>query len=518
MHVLCLGSDNLAPALRAQGCRVSLAGPQAEADLVCPARDPDWRDIEAAAQAKGLVFDAVLVTDDIGRRTLPTGLSAAGPVTAFWALDAPLNRFWHFAYAGLFDLALFDQPTEAAAMAATHPASHWLPVAVDPQRYQSDARPQSRAGACFVGVVDAGVRPKRSALLAKAAKITSLAVRGGRQDQWFATADAARLYREHQVVLNENLFAGLTTRPLEVMAAGGCLLSEAAPGTMDRHFSDLEHLAYFDPDSFEQKLEQLLGDHRLRLRLAEQGRAAVRAGHSFRHRARQLLDHIVEMSKRPPEERPRARGGEALRREGEALLLAGLRWPGPAGDPRLGRALGRLAAAARDGADPLAASRGYGLAALNLGQGRPALEHLARAAQAGGEIDRLAWGLAAWQLGRSDLARQVFRGLPGLAGQPGEAGFHLEAAEILRRSGQGLCPGFNRLGLPQAWWTALEHLLEASRLRPADPVAWERLGDLLLAQAAPNQAHDCYLRARSLAPSPELAAKLARAAREGYLA
>ncbi|MFH1061022.1 MAG: glycosyltransferase [Pseudomonadota bacterium] len=518
MHILCLGSDNLALALRAQGCRVSVCGPQVEADLPWPGPDPDWRDLAEAAQAKGLIFDAILVTDHIGRRTLPTGLSAADPVTVFWALDAPLNRFWHFPYAGLFDLVFFDQPLEAAALAASHPASQWLPVAVDPECYQSDASPQSQAGACFVGVVQEAVRPKRSALLNKASKITSLAVRGGRQGQWFATADAARLYRSHQVVLNENLFPGLTTRPLEVMAAGGCLLSEAAPGSMDRYFCDLEHLAYFGPESIEQRLELLLGDESLRRHLAEQGRAAVRAGHTFRHRARHLLEQVEAMLAGAARTRSRAGVGEALRLEGEALLQAGLRWPGQGGEVRLRRALGRLAAAANDGAEPLAACRAYGLAALSLGQAQPALDHLARAAEAGGDIDRLSHGLAAWHLARPDLARQAFASLSGLRGLPGEAGFHIDAAELLRRAGQGLCPGFNRSGLPQAWWTGLEHLLEATRLRPDDAKAWEHLGDLLLSQAAPNQAHDCYLRARSLGGRPDLEQKLDRAAREGYLA
>lgn len=518
MHVLCLGSDNLAAALRAEGCRVTVCGPQPEAGLAWSTPDPDWRDLETAAQAKGLIFDAILVTDHIGRRQLPTGLWAAGPVTAFYALDAPLNHFWHSAYAGLFDLALFDQPAEAAAMARLGGASHWLPVAVTPELYESDAAPQSRSGACFVGVVDAAVRPKRSALLAKISKLTGLAVRGGRQGQWFATADAARLYREHQIVINENLFAGFTTRPLEVMAAGGCLFSESAPGSMDRHFLDREHLAYFGPHDMEQKLELLLGDEGLRRRMAERGRDAVRAGHTFRHRAGQLIAWLQDMAGRPPSARPRARGGEALRREGEALLLAGLRWSGQSGETRLGRALGRLAAAAADGADPLAASRAYGRAACVVGQAQPALAHLGRAAEAGDETDGLAWGLAAWQLDRPDLARQALGALPGVRGLPGEAGFHLDAADLLQRGGVDLCPGFNRHGLAPVWWTALEHLLEASRLRPDDPQTWERLGDLLLAQSAPNQAHDCYLRARALSPSPELTRKLGQAARQGYLA
>lgn len=517
MHILCLGSDNLAPALRAEGCRVCICGPQPDADLPWPASDPDWRDLERTAKANGLVFDAILVTDHIGRRTLPTGLWAAEPVTAFWALDAPLNRFWQTPYAGLFDLALFDQPAEAAAMAGRHRASHWFPVAVNPDLYDSGAQAQTRPGVCFVGVVDGAVRPKRSALLTKVGKLAPLDIKGGRQGQWFATADAARLYREHQVVLNENLFSGLTTRPLEVMASGGCLLSEAAPGSMDRHFNDLGELAYFDPASLEHKLELILSDYHLRADLAERGRAAVRAGHAFTHRARFLLERLVELKSTPAPDRPRAKGGEALRLEGEALFLASLRWPGQDGDPRQSRALGRLTAAANNGADPLPASRIYGRAAFQSGQTQAALAHLGRAAEAGGANDRLALGIAAWGLGQAALARQALSSLGDVAGLPGEASFHLGAATLLQQAGQSLIPGFNLSGLDPVWWSALDHLLYATRLNPGDPLAWDRLGDLLLAESAPNQAHGCYLRAYSLAAGSNIKHKLDQSAREGYL-
>ena len=514
MRMLLLGSDNFAPALRQLGCQVVTAGPWEGADLRLGPGDPDWRDLW---QTAGNDCDVILVTDNIGRRTLPTGLWGAKTVTVFYGVDAPLNEFWQSKYARLFDLALFDQPRQAKALAAMHPAAHWLPLAVEPELYRNQAQAQSAPGACFVGVVDEAVRPKRSAVLARVQRQVGLEVKGGRGQGWFATGDATLLYRRHQLVVNENLFPGMTTRPLEVMAAGGCLFSEAAPGAMDQHFHDFEHLLYFTPEDFDARLETLLGDEALRRSLAEAGRAEVTSHHSFLVRAGQLLELIEPLRGLAPEERGRARGGEALRLEGESLFLAGLRWPREAGNLRLTRGLGRLNAAASDGAEPRAASRAYGRAALLGGQVEAGLAHLARAAELGGASDGLTWAVAAWLAGRSDLARGGLRRLLGEHQEPGRPGFHLAAGQLLIQEGEDLWPGFNRQALPMILWGAFEHLLEATRLTPTDRRAWEALGDLLLGKGAANQAHTCYQRVLAVAPSGEVEEKVWRAAKLGYL-
>lgn len=514
MRMLLLGSDNFAPALRQLGCQVVSAAPWEGADLRLGQGDPDWRDLR---QATGDDFDAILVTDHIGRRTLPTGLWGARAVTVFYGVDAPLNEFWQSKYARLFDLALFDQPRQAQALTVLHPAAHWLPLAVEPELYRSQAQPQDTPGACFVGVVDEAVRPKRSAVLARVRRQVGLEIKGGRGQGWFATSDAAQLYRRHQLVVNENLFPGMTTRPLEVMAAGGCLFSEAAPGMMDCHFRDFEHLLYFTPENLDVRLEALLADEALRRGLAEAGRAEVLTRHTFQVRAEQLLDLIAPLRGLTPEERGRARGGEALRLEGESLVLAGLRWPREGGSLRLTRGLGRLNAAAADGANPLAASRGYGRAALLAGQVEAGLGYLALAAELGGARDGLTWAVAAWLAGKTDQARHGLRGLWGDNRAPGQPGFHLAAGRLLIRAGDDLWPGFNRQGLPMILWGAFEHLLEATRLAPTDRRAWEMLGDLLLGKGAANQAHTCYQRARAIDQSGDIKDKVRQAARLGYL-
>ncbi len=520
LRILLLGSLDFAAPLSALGHQVVTCVVSGQ-DPDQPGQDPAWHDIKRLLKCEHGHLDAVLVTDYVGWRTLPTGLWDAEPVTAFYGLDAPINAFWQMPYARLFDVALLDQTAQAERLARVHPGAGWLPVAIDPALYQGALPPSQHAGVCFVGVVNQRVRPKRSAVLAKVGRMAPLVVRGGRQQQWFSTSDAARLYREHQVMLNENLFPGVTTRPLEGMAAGACVLSEAAPGAMDRFFTDGEHLMFFGPGDLEQKLRRLLDDAALRRRLAQAGREEVCARHTLYQRAAEIVRRLQSAAGLPADRRPRAQAGEALRLEGEALTMAALRWPLRDAAVRLERGAGRLTVAANDGADPLRGARSAGLACFMTGNLRRSQDFLSRAAELGGAGDALRLALACWQAGRTGQARQALSPLAaehgGLAGEPGEAGFHLAAARLLAAEEPGLTPGFDRSRLAPLAWTALDHAMEATRLEPDLAPAWELSGNLIMERGAANQAHFCYRQAWECRPSPELERKLEISAREGYL-
>ncbi|MCB2184829.1 MAG: glycosyltransferase [Deltaproteobacteria bacterium] len=521
MRVLILGNDNFAAPLARRGAEVLRAGTSAEAEVPLTEPDPDWPTLAAALRARGFVPDLVLVTDDVGWRKLPLGLAACPAVTCFYAVDAPLNRFWQQAYAHLCDLALFDQPAEARLAAQSHAGAHWLPVGVATEHYGGKRQAAPAPGVCFVGVVDPRVRPKRSAVLARVARQAPLALRGGRQEQWFSTAEAVALYQSHQVVLNENLFPGVTTRPLEVLAAGGFLLTEAAPGAMDQFFTDGEELVYYTPETLDQRLAAALADPAGCARVAARGREAVLSGHTLDQRAGVILELAAALATLPPDQRPRASQAQARLWEGEALVQAGLRWPAKHGARRLRRGLARLGSLAEAEA-PARVWSLAGLARLAGGDPAAATELLARAAARGDPLADLRLVLAAPEGGADEAGRQARRRLaaedPALARTFGDLEFHLAAARRLAALGEDLTPGFDRRGLPPAWWGAWEHLRHAAGRHPGEPRPWTAAGDLLLNRGAPNEAHLCYTRAQAAGKGPDLAAKLAQAARQGYLA
>jgi tetratricopeptide (TPR) repeat protein len=515
LRIVILGSDTFAGPLRSLGHEVLTIGPSG--DIMVNDPDPEWALVEKLLHKQGFEMDALIVTDNVGSRQIPTGINESKLVSVFYGVDSPLNRFWQEPYSQLFDLAFLDQADEAARLSKLHSNAHWLPVGIDPSLYKVEPAFNETPGVCFVGVVDENVRPKRSALLAKMAKHTPLVIRGGRKGAWFSTQEAANLYASHQVTLNENLFPGVTTRPLEVMASGGCLLTEAAPGSMDQFFNDQVHLSYFGPNNVIDRLEQLLEDSRLRATLRRRGRELVFENHTLEDRAQVIVDHIESVI-RGDQTKGRVAGGDALSLEGETLLMAGLRWPNKSGKRRVLRGAARLRAAAADGAEPLSAARAAGLAELSLGRSKEALKHLQRAGALGGAHEKLANALAALESGDRDKYSQISKSI-GITGYPGDYNFHLDAAKVLEQEQMPASIGFNRRALHPAYWTSLEHLLEATRCEQENPLPWERLGDLLMSQGAPNQAAQAYERACELKQGQklELTAKIHEAAHGGYI-
>ncbi len=519
MPIVLLGSDNLAQGLRELGQDVLLCSADPEADIVSSGGDPEWATLNKTLQRKGITPRAILVSDQIGGRTLPTGLWGAAVPTIFYGVDAPLNQFWHTSYAQLFDIACLDQLTQAHDLSKLHPCCQWLPVAIDPHFYQDGTKIGQHSGACFVGVVDDKLRPKRSAVLTKISGITSLTIKGGRGAGWFGTSQAVELYQSYQITVNENLFAGVTTRPLEVMAAGGCLLSEAAPGQMDKFFAHREHLCYYTPATLSDTLAELLADSTLRTRLRVAGRQAVLNGHTFRHRSRQLLSWLSGHKKQS--QNPI----KALANEAEALLMAGMRWR-EQDARRLLRARGRLRVAAAS----IPSFKVYWLLGLNegcLGQmplAAAAFNRAAEQAQTPQEkgLAILAQGLALYDSQQNSKAKSLLRRQLNIAHEPGQPQFHMAAAQILLTADMGLCPGFSRSSLWMGAWTALEHLLLAVKLSGGSPAlkadALFTLGELLLANKAPNQAYECLSMCKELGcNAPGLEQKLHAAAEAGYL-
>ncbi|MDR1396997.1 MAG: glycosyltransferase [Desulfarculales bacterium] len=519
MALLLLGSDNLAEALKRQGFEVITCACSQDADIPLSSPDPDWPEVASRLRRLGVKAETLLLCDRIGGRVLPTGLWAAPLTTVFYGLDSPLNFFWQEPYSRLFDIAALDQKEQAQSLGRGKNDRHWLPVAVEPSLYQGRPASPGEAGVCFVGVVDENIRPKRSAVLAKVKGLARLKVGGGRQGQWLATEKAVGLYQGFQISLNENLFPGVTTRPLEIMAAGGCLLSEAAPGQMDLFFSHGRHLFYYTPGTLEEELKYLLADPDLRARLARQGREEVLARHSFARRAEEIAAWLAR-----PAPAGRAAGEEAWAAEGESLLWAGLRWPDQAAK-RLERALGRLRLAARSHPCP----RVFWLLGLNeasLGQWPQALTSLAQAHELGAGSSQaplfaLSLSLALYENGRPEKGREILRRL-GVRSDPGQAAFHARAARLLDEAGCAFTPGFSRRRLWPGAWNSLEHWSEAAALSKDDkkeqaPLLLE-LGRLLLRINAPNQAWDCFRLARNLGcRAPDLEDLLNRSGREGYI-
>lgn len=534
MRILLIGSEYFKPWLEKLGVEVVRAGPEPEAEIrVDPGR------IEAATLVAGLEPrpDLLLLTDDLGRRTLPWGLGRLDLPKAYYAVDSPLNLFWQRHLAGLFDLVAADQKDSAQEFSrAAGREAVWLPVGVDPSLYTpgSEQGPGSagdKPDFGFVGGLDPGSRPKRAALINLLRQRYSVQVRGGRGQAWVGTEESARIYRRARLALNENLFPGVTTRMLEVMASGGCLFTEDNGNGLDELFTPGVHYIPFGPPGeknglFDQ-VERYLGDEPTRRRIARAGREECLERHSIEVRATQLLVHLEKLLERT------ARVGPDPLAEGWAFLLAGLRWPGRDGPRRIKRAGSLFREALRHNPGSAQAAYGLGQTRSALGDRTGAAEEFQTAVRNDPREFRywLALGLTRAELGRveeasADLGNALKLLESGLVETrdlspgsliPGQAEFHLLWGRLLSAIGEGLTPGANRAGWPMALWTGLEHLGRAVSLAPDDPEALIRLAALLDDHGQAAHSHPLWQRVADLAPErPEIGLGLARSARLGY--
>ena len=516
MRFLIFGSRDLVEPLKTAGHEVICAGTDDDADLCIPDPDPEWALVSKKLRTINYQPDIVLVNDNIGQRTLPTGLWGSVVPTIFYGLDAPLNRFWQTPYARLFDLAALDQKPDVELLRQKHDRSFWLPVGINPDYYEGSRIEPEKPGVCFIGVINDQLRPKRSAVLKKIHEIATVATFGGRQDKWFSTVEAVKCYQSYMVSLNENLFPGLTTRPLEIMASGGCLFSEQTNSGMDDYFRDNEHLLYYNPANISENLKELLKNQPLRQKLAKHGREEVLAQHTLSKRVKQLLSLLQYPM---PVERVNAK--LALPLEGEALLWAGLRWP-QHGARRILRARGRLKVAASTLQDSYSCFlAGMAEAALNQWDTATAFwEKGWESANKGENKYALILGLGLWQQQKESAGKKVWKKYLDIKSTPGKAVFHEKAGNILFQAGDELCAGFNKANLWFGAWTAMEHWLYALQLGLKEKKLSEdlaiALGSLLLKHKAPNQAYDC-LSLVSNSKNPQLQELTEQAAREGYI-
>jgi len=524
VKILSLGNEYFRSSLIRAGVEVVQAGAESEADLKI---DPDQVDLAALIERVSPPPDVLLLTDDLGRRVLPWGLERCRLPRVYYAVDGPINLYWQRHLAGLFDLVVADQKDCALTLSERLDREViWLPVAVDPGPYQGPEEEEKNDFA-FVGTLEPAVRPKRSNILATLQSRFQVALAGERGSGWVGPEKAGRLYRQSRLVLNENLFPGVTTRMMETLAAGGCLFTEDCGNGLTDLFEPGEHLITFGPDDLISQAGLYLADRAARRRIASKGRQEFLARHTIFHRAQTLLAAIESLRSAPP------RAVQDLASLAWTSLLLGLRKPEHDGQRRLARSRLLFKEAVRRGPSEVPARWGLGLALAALDRREEAVDELDGAARLANNEFRihLARGMilteaGRWEEGSQDLAQAAaMAGGADLADEAsnrqglkgGQAAFHLAWGLILTRAGEGLWPGFNRSRLSMAFWGALEHLARAVDLEPGNLKALVTLAGLLDGHGQEAFSRPLWFRAADLAPGDEsIAASLARAEQLSY--
>lgn len=524
MNILLLGSNYFKNPLEAMGYRTLWVGSDPDCDVTLP---PNRLDIPYILSRQSFKPNVIVLTDDLGRRVFPSGLEKTDIFKVWYGVDTPLNFFWQKEYAALFDLVLVDQLDKAKALTRyTQAPVQWLPVGVDTRIYQGPDSEKAYDFA-FVGSLNEKVRPKRTRIVDILKQRFQVKTAGGRQSGWVSPREAGALYRQSKLVLNENLFDGVTTRMLEGMASGTALFTEAAQNGLGHLFLPGEDLIAFDPDNIIELADFYLKNDRERKKVADAGKDKVLAAHDIRHRTETLVETI---SKTCPGRGVRE-DGEFYRQMGKVLFLAGIRWPHHNGQAKLLRAETLLLRADRMGrTDPDSL---YYLGILKKLKGDPlaGLSFLEISSSAGNVRASLALGFQALENGQNFLAKAHFNRAIGNgdfteaetlqkfpSGKTLTAEHHFALGLLLEAAGHDLTPGFSRAGIDISLWNALEHYLMAANLDVAHVKVLTRLGSLLAKHGAYTQAYKFLARASALAPdASQLAEKAAQAARHGYI-
>ena len=482
MYILCLGSEYFHQAFASLGHKV-LAPPHQDGFPLSSLYD---RLMDRP--------DLLVYTDHLGRHAWPQGLEELDIPKVYYAVDTPINFWWQKHFGALFDICYADQKPFAARFQEEGLDGRWLPVAVNASAYQSAGAGEEDKiyDFGFVGVLNDQVRGKRGRLIQSLSSRFRLKTLGERGPGWAGPDESAALYRQSRLVLNENLFPGVTTRMFEALACGAALFTEKAGGDLGEIFQPGEDFAWFEPQELFEAADYWLSDEARLNRMAARAKAKILSAHDISHRAEKILRDVSKLNL--SQGRMGQEGWDSL---GRTLFLTALRWPGDNGRQRLLRAEHLLGRAEEKNA--LSPEGRFMLAHINRLKGAPdpARARLLKAWDEGFLRAGLGLGVLAMSQSRPAEAAEWFGRFSGLGADfPDLTGgaISLEALKALGdrqlELGEAILPGFSLLPHDPALWRAFEFYLAAHRSRPDHLEIGRTLSGLLLNAGAPSEARD----------------------------
>lgn len=225
--------------------------------------------------------DLVIVVEPAMPGFTPTD---SGCTTAFYAIDCGLRFRDHInAYhAAEFDYVFVSQRdyVERYRQAGCRTA-HWLPLAYDPAIHRVLNLPATR-NVTFVG--KSGASPVREALIQALQESVGLEVHHAYLN------DMVRVFNESRIVFNRSL-DGLNMRVFEALGCGSFLLTDKCGhgGLQELFTPGTDLVTYEDVDDAIQLARHYLAVPEDRVRIAQEGHRTAEKGHTYRHRATEIL-------------------------------------------------------------------------------------------------------------------------------------------------------------------------------------------------------------------------------------
>lgn len=218
---------------------------------------------------------------------LPQALADCPCPLVAYCIDSSLNTFWLSDFCRLFDYVFVDQLVSVQAFRKNGLRAHWLPLCAQ-EDYFRPPQDHKQYDITFVGRTTSH-RPKRTNLLAMLQKHFSV-----NMVQGVSVPEMSDLFSQSKIVLNENLFNGLTLRTFQGLASGSLLLTEAASFGTERFFNHEEHLVTYTPETVVPLCTNILNNFEAHKHIGTQGQALCREKHTSKARASELLAAVKE--------------------------------------------------------------------------------------------------------------------------------------------------------------------------------------------------------------------------------
>lgn len=239
--------------------------------------------VNVALNSLGVPVDFVLL-ELYGNSVPIDGVRECDHELVAYCIDSPLNMFWLKEACSLFDHVFVDQQSSVEELRKDGINACWLPLCCQQSYF---VEPQEKIyDISFIGTINKH-RLKRSNLLDHIQKQFTINL-----VQHVSMREAQKIFAQSRIVLNENIFSGLTLRVFQGLAANALVLTEKGAAGVDSCFVDGEHLVEFTPYDVLEKLHSLLADSERREEIAHAGRLLCEQEHTSTSRAKALLSAI----------------------------------------------------------------------------------------------------------------------------------------------------------------------------------------------------------------------------------
>ena len=234
----------------------------------------------------GVSADIDLVLLEIGILTvIPKNIHKCKHILAAYCIDSPINEFWLSELCRIFDYVFVDQKSTMLHFKDKNIYSQWMPLCVTSSDFR-EYNEKKEYDIVFVGNTSQH-RLKRNNLLNLLKKYFSVTV-----VQNISSSQMLTVFSQAKIVLNENLFSGLTLRVFQGLASGALVLTEEGGVGVEDYFRDREHLVCYNPNNIISLFDNILANYDSYAHIADNGQSACRQYHTSAARAHTLLTAI----------------------------------------------------------------------------------------------------------------------------------------------------------------------------------------------------------------------------------